>query len=200
VVPVIRRLREACLGLLSVDTTKAQVAEAALEAGADLVNDVSALRLDPAMGPLLARAGVPVVLMHSRGDFSSLHHEPRYANVGAEVVAELGEAIERALAAGIRADQTIVDPGVGFAKDASHSLEALRRLDELTALDRPILVGPSRKSFIGKILDRPVGERLFGTAAAVAAAVFAGAHILRVHDVAAMVDVVRLCDAVRGEA
>jgi dihydropteroate synthase len=200
VVPVVRELRRRSDGLLSIDTTKAAVAEAALSAGADLVNDVSALRFDPAMGALVARWDVPVVLMHSRGDFDTLHAPPGYADLGAEVVAELRQALERAARHGIRAERTIVDPGIGFAKDAQHSLEALRRLDELAALGRPILVGPSRKSFIGKTLDRPVGERLFGTAGAVAAAVLAGAHLVRVHDVAPMVDVVRVCDALRRAA
>ncbi len=200
VVPVIRALRRAGAGLLSIDTSKACVAGAALEAGADLVNDVSALRLDPDMGPLVARAGVPVVLMHSRGDFATLHHDPRYEDVATEIVTELRQSLERATRAGVRPDRTIVDPGLGFAKSASHSLETLRRLDALALLDRPILVGPSRKSFIGQTLDRPVGERLMGTAAAVAVAALAGAHLVRVHDVAAMVDVVRLVDAVRGEA
>jgi dihydropteroate synthase len=200
VVPVVRALRERATGLVSVDTTKAEVAKAALAAGADLVNDVSALRFDPAMGRLVAEAGAAVVLMHSRGEFASLHSDPHYDDVGTEVALELGRALERAQRAGIPAERTIVDPGIGFAKDAQHSLEALRRLDELAPLERPILVGPSRKSFIGKVLDRPVGERLMGTAAAVAAAIFGGAHIVRVHDLPAMVDVARLCDALRGDA
>ena len=200
VVPVIRALREHGHGLISVDTTKAAVADAALSAGADLVNDVSALRFDPAMGPLVARRDVPVVLMHSRGAFDALHTAPHYDDLAGEVVAELGQALRRAAELGIHTERTLVDPGIGFAKDAGHSLEALRRLDELAVLDRPILIGPSRKSFIGKTLGRPVGERLHGTAAAVAACVLGGAHVVRVHDVASMVDVVRLCDAVRGTA
>jgi dihydropteroate synthase len=200
VVPVVRALRERDQGLVSIDTTKAAVADAALSAGADLINDVSALRFDPAMGPLVARRDVPVVLMHSRGSFDTLHAAPCYDDLAGEVVAELGQALERAAGFGIRAERTIVDPGIGFAKDAEHSLEALRRLDQLAVLDRPILVGPSRKSFIGKTLGRAVGERLLGTAAAVAVAVLGGAHVVRVHDVASMVDVVRLCDAVRGTA
>jgi dihydropteroate synthase len=136
------------------------------------------------------------VMMHLRGDFAAMHREPRYEDVMGEVVAELRQRITSAEAAGIRRAQLIVDPGVGFAKNAGHSLEVLRRLPEMEALDRPVLVGPSRKSFIGKVLDLPVGERLMGTAAAVAACVLAGAHVVRVHDVKAMVEVARMCDAI----
>jgi dihydropteroate synthase len=117
-----------------------------------------------------------------------------------EIVAELGAALDRAAGAGVPRERLIVDPGIGFSKDAAHSLEALRRLGELAALDRPVLVGPSRKSFIGKVLDLPAERRLLGTAAAVAACVLGGAHVVRVHDVAEMVEVVRLCDAIRGDA
>jgi dihydropteroate synthase len=198
VVPLIKALRDRGAGPLSVDTTKAAVAEAALDAGADLVNDVSGFTFDPALAPLVARRQVPAILMHLRGDFTAMHREPRYEDVMGEVVAELGQRIGAAEAAGVRRARLIVDPGVGFAKNAEHSLEVLRRLPEMDALDRPILVGPSRKSFIGKVLDLPVGERLMGTAAAVAASVLAGAHMVRVHDVRAMVEVARMCDAIRA--
>jgi dihydropteroate synthase len=198
VVPVIAGLRRRGAGPLSIDTTRAAVARAALDAGADLVNDVSGFRFDPGMAGLVAVRRVPVVLMHLRGDFESMHREPRYGDVMGEVAAELGEAVGRGEEAGIARESMIVDPGIGFAKNAAQSLEVLRRLPELSALDRPFLVGPSRKSFIGKVLDLPVGERLFGTAAAVAAAVLGGAHVVRVHDVREMVQVVRLCDAIRG--
>jgi dihydropteroate synthase len=198
VVPVIEGLRRWGAGTLSIDTTRAAVARAALDAGADVVNDVSGFRFDARMAGLVAERKVPVVLMHLRGDFESMHREPRYADVMGEVVAELGEALRRGEEAGVARESMIVDPGIGFAKDAAHSLEVLRRLPELSALDRPSLVGPSRKSFIGKVLDLPAGERLFGTAAAVAAAVLGGAHAVRVHDVKEMVQVVRLSDAIRG--
>ena len=202
VVPVVRALRESGAGPISVDTTKAEVAAAALDAGADMVNDVSGLRFDPAMAPLIAQRGVPAVLMHLRGSFGTMHREPRYRDVMAEVAAELREALARAEQAGVRREQTIVDPGLGFAKDAAHTLEVLRRLPELAALGRPVLAGPSRKSFIGRVLDRPsrANDRLYGTAAAVAACVLAGAHMVRVHDVREMMDVARMCDAIRGEA
>jgi dihydropteroate synthase len=198
VVPVIEGLRRRGAGTLSIDTTRAAVARAALDAGADLVNDVSGFRFDAGMASVVAERKVPSVLMHLRGDFETMHRMPRYADVMREVVAELAEALHRGERAGVARESMIVDPGIGFAKDAAQSLEALRRLPELAALDRPFLVGPSRKSFIGKVLDLPVGERLFGTAAAVAAAVLGGAHVVRVHDVKEMVQVVRLSDAIRG--
>ena len=200
VIPVVRALRERSAGWISVDTTKATVAQAALDAGVDMINDVSALRFDPEMAPLLARRGVPVVLMHSRGGFGEMHAAQHYNDVAGEVAEELAAALAHAEQAGIDRTQTLLDPGLGFAKEAAHSLAALDRLDELAVLDRPLLVGPSRKSFIGRTLDRPVDERLMGTAAAVAAAVLGGAHMVRVHDVEAMFDVVRLGDALRGQA
>jgi dihydropteroate synthase len=200
VVPVVQGLRRRGAGPLSVDTTKASVARAALDAGADLVNDVSAFGYDPAMASLVARRGCPAVLMHLRGGFGEMHRAPAYRDVMGEVIEELSRALARAEAAGVSREQLLLDPGIGFAKDAGHSLEALGRLREMEALDRPVLVGPSRKSFIGRVLDRPPDRRLMGTAAAVAAAVLLGAHVVRVHDVAEMVDVVRLADAIRGDA
>jgi dihydropteroate synthase len=200
VVPVVRGLRESGAGPISVDTTRAAVARAALEAGADLVNDVSGFGFDPELPRLLAESGVPAVLMHLRGDFETMHREQHYRDVVGEIVAELSQALTRAQAAGVRREQILVDPGIGFAKKAGQSLEALRRLPELAALDRPVLVGPSRKSFIGNVLDLPAGGRLMGTAAAVAACVLGGAHVVRVHDVGEMVQVARVCDAIRDGA
>jgi len=194
--PVIEGLRRRGAGYLSIDTTKAEVAAAALGCGADLVNDVSGFRFDPRLAGVVAAAGAPAVAMHLRGAFATMHERPRYGDVMGEVARELKESLALAESAGLPREQVIVDPGLGFAKDAAHSLEALARLPELAALRRPVLVGPSRKSFIGKVLDLPVGARLFGTAAAVAAAVLGGAHIVRVHDVEQMVQVVKLCDAV----
>jgi dihydropteroate synthase len=198
VVPVLAGLRRRGAGPLSIDTTKASVAAAALDAGADIVNDVSAFLYDPAMAPLVAARGVPAVLMHLRGPFEAMHRAPAYEDVMGEIVAELREALGRAGRAGVRPEQLLVDPGLGFSKAAEHSLEALRRLPELALLERPVLVGPSRKSFIGRVLDAPVERRLMGTAAAVASAVLLGAHVVRVHDVAEMAEVVRVADAVRG--
>jgi len=200
VVPVIEALARRGAGPVSVDTTRAEVARAALDAGAAIVNDVSGFGYDPAMAELVAARGVPAVLMHLRGGFAEMHRAPAYGDVMAEVRAELAQALARAERAGVPREQTLVDPGIGFSKDAGHSLEALRRLAELQALERPVVVGPSRKSFIGRVLDLPVERRLMGTAAAVAACVMAGAHVVRVHDVREMVEVVRVCDAIRGPA
>ena len=204
VVPVIRALRDRGAGFLSVDTTKADVARAALDAGADIVNDVSGMTFDPEMPSLVAETGVPVVLMHLRGNFTDMHRDPHYEDVVAEIRDELRDRLEETEKAGIDPGQIILDPGLGFAKTPAHSLEVLRRLPELEGLDRPLLVGPSRKKFIGRALagpdgaDAPVGERLMGTAAAVAACILGGAHIVRVHDVREMVQVARVCDAIAG--
>lgn len=198
VVPVIEGLRRRGDGFVSIDTTKAAVARAALDAGADMVNDVSGFRFDAALAGVVAERRVPAVLMHLRGDFAGMHAAPAYRDVMGEIVAELRACLALAARAGVPSERVVLDPGIGFAKDAGHSLEALRRLAELHDLGRPILVGPSRKSFIGRLLDAPVGERLFGTAAAVAACVLAGAHLVRVHDVREMVQVTRVCDAIRG--
>jgi dihydropteroate synthase len=195
VVPVVEALRKAGPGFLSVDTSKAEVARAALDAGADIVNDVSGLAFDPEMPAVVAHAGVPVVLMHLRGGFADMHRAPRYDDVAAEVVTELRLTLARAREAGVAVEQTLLDPGIGFAKSGAHSLDVLRRLPAFACLERPLLLGPSRKSFMAGL----VKDRLFGTAAAVAACVLGGAHVVRVHDVAEMIDVVRVCDAVRGE-
>jgi dihydropteroate synthase len=196
VVPVIEGLRRRGASFLSVDTTKAAVARAALDAGADLVNDVSGFRYDAGLAPLVAQRGVPAVLMHLRGEFQSMHRQPAYADVGREVAAELSQRMGEAERVGVARTQLLLDPGLGFAKDASHTLELVRRLPELASLGRPLLLGPSRKSFIGRVLDLPAGERVFGTAAAVAACVLGGAHIVRVHDVGPMSQVARVCDAI----
>ncbi len=184
VVPVIERLRAGgCAVPISVDTRKAEVARAALRAGADLVNDVSALS-DPALREVVAEAGVPAVLMHMRGTPSDMASRAVYADVVGEVERELAEALARAVAAGVREELILLDPGLGFAKTAPHSLALLAALPRLARLGRPLVVGPSRKSFIGAISGAPVGERLPGTLAAVAACVLSGVEVIRVHDVA----------------
>ncbi|MCM2257789.1 MAG: dihydropteroate synthase [Vicinamibacteria bacterium] len=195
VVPVIAGLRRRGPGLVSIDTTKAAVARAALDAGADIVNDVSGLLFDPELGGVAAAAGAPLVLMHLRGKFATMHESPFYADVGAELISELRAALARAAASGVDLGQTLVDPGIGFSKDAAHSVQVLARLDLLHALGRPVLVGPSRKSFIGQLTGAPAGERLFGTAAAVTAAILQGAHVVRVHDVALMAQAAKVSDA-----
>jgi dihydropteroate synthase len=184
VVPVVERLRARGFALpISIDTSKAEVARAALAAGADLVNDVTGLA-DPALAEVVARAGVPVVLMHLRGTPATMEARAVYRDLLGEVAAELGAALARAEAAGIPAERTILDPGIGFAKTPEQSLALLARVGELAALGRPLLVGPSRKRFIGHVSGAPVGERLPGTLAAVTACVLAGVQFLRVHEVA----------------
>jgi dihydropteroate synthase len=201
VAPVIEALRARVDVPLSIDTYKARVAARALELGAAIVNDISAFAYDPALAAVVARRRAAVVLMHNRGRSSDMYRLASYRDVAAEVAAELGEAIRKAESAGVAREHIIVDPGIGFAKRAEHSLELLARLDghELVALERPILVGPSRKSFLNAALgDRPPHERVWGTAAAVTAAVLKGAHIVRVHDVKEMAQVVKVADALRG--
>jgi dihydropteroate synthase len=184
VVPVIERLRARGFPLpVSVDTSKGAVARAALAAGADLVNDVTGLS-DPELARAVADAGAPVVLMHMRGTPGDMQSRTAYRDVVADVAAELRVALGRAAAAGIPRDRTVLDPGIGFAKTAEQSVELLARVGELRALGRPLLVGSSRKSFIGALTGAPVQERVPGTLAAVTACVLAGVELLRVHDVA----------------
>jgi dihydropteroate synthase len=200
VIPVLTALRARGAGFLSIDTSKSDVARAALDAGADLVNDVSGFTFDPQLVAVVAERRVPAVVMHLRGNLTTMHQPQVYGDVMREVIDELDQRVAAAEHAGVAKAQILVDPGLGFAKNAEQNLELLRRLPEIETLGRPVLVGPSRKSFIGKVLDLPVGERLYGTAAAVAACVLAGAHVVRVHDVREMTQVVRLCDAIRGVA
>jgi dihydropteroate synthase len=201
VVPVVEALAPRLRVPISVDTYKAEVAARALGAGAVVVNDISALGYDPALADVVARTGAAVVLMHNRGRSREMYREARYQDVVREVAAELQASVATALNAGVARDRVVLDPGIGFAKQAPHSLELLARLPELAALGYPLLVGPSRKSFLRLALgDRPPAGREWGTAAAVAAAVMGGAHIVRVHNVKAMTDVVRTIDAIAQSA
>ena len=189
--------------IISVDTFLAPVAEAALEAGADWINDVSGGRRDPAMLPLVAEAGCPYVLMHSRGDSSTMDACTDYGAQGVVtgVLNELRQSTDRALAAGLRREQLIWDPGLGFAKTNAQNLELLCRLEELQRDDIPLLLGPSRKRFIGAVLDEPRARaRIWGTAAVCARAVAAGVQVLRVHDVGPISQVVRMAAAVQRTA
>ncbi|RMG16785.1 MAG: dihydropteroate synthase [Deltaproteobacteria bacterium] len=199
VVPVVRRL--AAHGVpISVDTTKASVARAALDAGAAMVNDVSGLERDPEMAQTVADAGVPVVLMHMRGTPATMQAKASYRDLLEEVMDGLLRAMARARDAGIDEAQIVVDPGIGFAKRAPHTLALLRDLESLATLGRPILVGASRKSFIGAVCGAEVGERLPGSLAAAVLAAEHGAHFLRVHDVKETRQALAVFDAVRGEA
>jgi dihydropteroate synthase len=182
---------------LSVDTAKAAVARAALGEGAAIVNDVSGLRYDPDLGKVVAASGAALVLMHMRGTSREMYQEASYVDVAAEVRDELAASVAAAVQAGVPRESTIVDPGLGFAKRAEHSYEALARLADLAALDRPILVGSSRKSFLTRALgDLVPAGRDWGTAATIAAAILEGAHIVRVHAVGPMVQVARVADEI----
>jgi len=201
VLPVVDGLARRTDALISIDTYKAVVAEAAVERGAAIINDISGLLYDPALGTVAARTGAPLILMHTRGRSREMYERAVYDDVVSEVARELDEAIERARAAGVAREALVIDPGFGFAKSPEHSLTLLARLPELARLARPILSGPSRKSFLTLAIGiREPQDREWGTAAAVTASVLLGAHIVRVHDVPAMVDVIRVADAILDRA
>lgn len=198
VLPVLQALAGRIRVPLSIDTYKAEVARRALEAGAVIVNDISGLRYDPALGPVVAGRQAGLILMHNRGRSREMYRDAFYQDVGAEIGRELAGSMDAALGAGVPRERIMIDPGIGFAKRAEHSYRALAALPALTALDRPILVGPSRKSFLRAALgERPAGDRDWGTAAAVTAAILLGAHVVRVHAVGEMIDVVRVTDELR---
>jgi dihydropteroate synthase len=201
VLPVLEGLRRKLRIPISVDTYKASVADAAIVAGAAMVNDISGLQYDPALAAVVARRGSALVLMHTRGRPAAMYAEASYHDLIGEVVAELKASIGRATAAGVRLEQILVDPGVGFAKRPEHSYGVLARLADIgSALGRPVLVGPSRKSFLKEAAGGAgAAHRDWPTAAAVTAAVLAGAHIIRVHAVAQMVQVVRAAEAIRTQ-
>lgn len=199
IAPVIRGLRQRTRAPISVDTYKASIAERAIDLGADIVNDVSALTYDPSLAAVVGRREVAVILMHNRGRSADMYAHAEYADPAAEVASELAVRDAAAREAGIHADRIILDPGIGFAKRAPHSFAVLAGLPRIAALGRPILCGPSRKSFLtAAIGQRPPDERVWATAAAVTASVLLGAHIVRVHDVKEMVDVVRVADRIAG--
>jgi dihydropteroate synthase len=205
VIPVIRALvREFPDSLISVDTYKAVIAQEALDAGAHIVNDVWALRADPKLRDVVAQAKCPVILMHNRSNPASVEVRAQlgnayigadYADLIADVKRELMESVAIARAAGISDDSIILDPGIGFGKKVEHNLELINRLDEIRLLGFPVLLGPSRKSFIGYTLDLPADQRVEGTAAAVAVGIVRGADIVRVHDVEPLMRVVKMTDA-----
>lgn len=198
VVPVIEELVKKIKIPISIDTYKSAVAKAALSAGASIINDISGLRFDPKMPGLVAQHQVPVVIMHIKGTPKNMQKTPTYKALIPEIMDYLREGIEIAQRAGAAEDKIIIDPGIGFGKTVEHNLEIIKRLNELTGFEKPILLGPSRKSFIGKTLgDLPVTERLEGTTAAVAIGIFNGANIIRVHDVKAMVRVARIADGIK---
>ncbi len=194
VIPVIEGLAQRSDVTISVDTTKSAVAEAALSAGASMVNDISGLSFDGRMAAVVARHQAALVVMHIQGRPETMQQDPRYADVVAEVRQGLHNSVAAAEAAGV--NTIIIDPGIGFGKTLEHNLSLIKHLGEFRSLGRPILIGTSRKGFIGAILDRPVNERIFGTAASVALAVRNGANIVRVHDVRAMKQTVMVADRI----
>ena len=198
VIPVIEQIAKHISLPISIDTCKSEVARQALSAGAQMINDISALQQDPEMAKVVSREEAPVVLMHMKGTPRTMQQNPRYESVIDEINRFFTERIRVAEQAGISRERIILDPGIGFGKATDHNLEIIRSLSQMGSLDRPILIGPSRKSFIGHILNLPVQDRIEGTAVAVTAAVLAGASMVRVHDVKQMVRVVRLADSIRS--
>jgi dihydropteroate synthase len=195
VLPVIEGVHELTRARISIDTSKADVAEAALAAGATLVNDVTALRGDNRMAEVVAGAGADCCLMHMLGSPRTMQDNPRYEDVVAEVKAFLEERLAFATAAGIPEERILPDPGIGFGKTAQHNLELLARLDELVELGRPVVIGTSNKSFLGRLTGRPVGERLPGTIATCVMAYERGARVFRVHEVAPVRDALKVTAA-----
>ncbi len=197
VLPVIEALSRELDIPISIDTTKAEVARAALTAGASLLNDVGALRFDPDMAEVAAESGVPVVLMHMKGRPRDMQEAPEYKDLIGEIILFLREAIQGAVEAGVRREQILIDPGIGFGKTFDHNLQIIRELDRFSVLGRPLVLGCSRKAFIGHILGKEPDDRDAGTLGAVVAGVMKGAHVVRVHNVPMTVDAVRIADAVR---
>ena len=194
--PVIDGLRGRTQVPISIDTYKAEIARRALDLGATIVNDISGFTYDPPIAGVVAERGAVAILMHNRGRSAAMYERAKYDDVVAEVTAELGARVEAAGAAGVARSHLMVDPGLGFAKKPAQTMEMIAGLSALAALGCPVVSGPSRKSFLqAAIGERPPDARVWGTAAAVAASIWFGAHIVRVHDVAAMVDVARVTDA-----
>ena len=198
VIPVIRAVRESSDIPISIDTNKSEVALQSLAAGADIINDVSSLRFDPAMVRVAAESGAPVIMMHMLGAPRTMQVNPVYESVISEIIAFLEQRVKFAVQNGIERSQIIVDPGIGFGKTVTHNLNIIRDLDRFSCMDRPIMLGASRKRFIGKLLGRPEGERELGTAVVNGFGIAAGAHILRVHDVAFHREAVGMAEAVRS--
>ncbi|MDP8228215.1 MAG: dihydropteroate synthase [Candidatus Electryoneaceae bacterium] len=196
VIPVIETLAKRTTAIISIDTYKAEVAKRALIAGAHIVNDISAGTFDDAMPDVVAQYDAGVVLMHIKGTPRDMQKNPVYGDLIGEIKGYLTAAVKRFTSAGVNSDRILVDPGIGFGKTLDHNLELIRRLDQFRGLGAGILLGVSRKSFIGLLTDRPVKERLAGTIAAVVAGVFAGADVVRVHDVVETVDALKVVDAI----
>jgi dihydropteroate synthase len=197
VIPVIEALGKELAIPISIDTCKGEVAQAALSAGASMINDISALRFDPDMASIAAEAGVPVILMHMKGMPATMQQNPTYGDLIPEIFDFLEDAIARSVSAGIKRDLIIVDPGIGFGKTFDHNLKIIKELSRFAALESPILLGTSNKAFIGHILGKEAHERDTGTMATVAYGVINGAHIVRVHHVRKAVETVRMVEAIK---
>lgn len=200
VLPVLERLSGRLKVPISIDTYKSEVAERCIQCGAEMVNDISGLYFDPRMKEIVARHQVPVIVMHMKGTPRDMQKDPQYRDLIGEILSFFRESISRADAAGVPADKIIIDPGIGFGKSFAHNLDILKGLESFKVLGKPIMVGVSRKSFLGKILDLPVDERLEGSIAAALYAVLRGANIVRVHDVAATVRALRTVEAIQRAA
>ncbi len=198
VTPIIRAVRESSDIAISIDTTKSEVALQALSAGADIINDVSSLKFDPDMARVVAESGAPLILMHMLGTPRTMQINPVYESVVSEIIEFLEERMRFAAGNGIERSRIIIDPGIGFGKTIAHNLHLIRNLDSFSCMDRPILLGASRKRFIGTVLGRKEGERELGTAIVNAFGIAAGAHILRVHDVAFHREAIRMAEALRS--
>jgi dihydropteroate synthase len=196
VIPVVSELAKRTPLPISIDTCKGQVARAALDAGATMINDISGLRYDPELVQLAATSKVPLVLMHMQGSPRTMQLEPHYGSLLSEIIGFLEERIQFACEAGVPRDQIIVDPGIGFGKTVHHNLLIVKYLDSLATLGRPILLGTSRKSFIGAVLDKEVTEREPGSWATVCAGIIKGAHIVRVHEVTTCRQIADMIDAI----
>jgi len=200
VVPALEKLKGRLKVPMAIDTYKSEVARAAVEAGAAIINDISALRFDAAITDVVAETGAMLILMHMRGDPASMQKIEASRDIFAEIEKDLGEAIRLAESRRVKRDKIIIDPGIGFGKTLEQNLEIINHLERFDSFDLPLMVGTSRKSFIGRITNRPADERIFGTAASVAAAIMRGAHIVRVHDVREMVEVAQITDAIIRES
>jgi dihydropteroate synthase len=199
VMPVLERLHGSYPLPISIDTSKPEVAHAALKHGAGILNDVTGLRADSALASAAAVHGAALIVVHMRGEPATMQLQPPSADILREIDSWAGKAVATALSCGVSRDRIVLDPGIGFGKTAGQNLKILRNMERMSAIGFPLLVGTSRKSFIGAILRKPPSERIWGTAAAVAASVAFGAHIVRVHDVAAMREVVQVMDAIMVE-
>jgi dihydropteroate synthase len=200
VIPVIEALSQELNIPICIDTFKSEIAKMAMQAGASMINDISAFRFDPDLISVVQESGVPVILMHMKGTPDHMQDNPIYDDLIGEILDFLNSAVDRALNGGINKDMIIIDPGIGFGKTFDHNLEIINALTKFDSLGRPILLGTSRKAFIGHILDREVHDRDTGTMATIAAGVMNGAHIIRVHDVKKGVETVKVIDAIKRES